>query len=67
LLVVCEGALAEKVITIPGLHLYVGLFDAGDLINITARDEIAFKVTVVLEKDGTRLALEGDDNLRVVE
>jgi hypothetical protein len=24
-------------------------------------------VTVVLEKDGTRLALEGDDNLRVVE
>jgi hypothetical protein len=65
--VVCEGALAEKVVKVPGMPIYLAQFDTDDLINITPREAQTFAVTAVLEKGGRRIALEGRDDVRIVE
>ncbi|MBN1611624.1 MAG: tannase/feruloyl esterase family alpha/beta hydrolase [Polyangiaceae bacterium] len=65
--VVCEGALAQKVVKVPGLPIYLAQFDTDDLINITAGEAVTFAVTAVLEKGDRRIALEGRDTVRVVE
>jgi hypothetical protein len=70
--VVCEGALAEKVIGIPSLFhgkggIYIAKFDKNDLINIAATDEMTFTVTAIFDKAGERISLEGSDTVKVVE
>jgi hypothetical protein len=65
--VVAEGALAEKVLKLPG-HGHgcwarggkiIARFSRDDLINITAGDNLTFTVTAILEKNGKQIALEG--------
>ena len=63
--VVCEGALATRVIKAG--NFLIAKFDRQDLINIVPADKAIFTVTAIYDHDGNRFAFEGSDTVRVTD
>ena len=72
---VCEGAPAKKVTKrklksynfFKKSNTYMAEFNTGDLINITAGEQVTFTVTAIFERHGRRVACEGSDTVIVLE